>query len=205
MKSELKEGVNHVVGTCSAFAAVKQDGSVVTWGSASHGGNSDDVRDQLTGGVDHVVGTSHAFAAVKEDGSVVTWGDAGRGGNSDKVKDQLTGGVDNVVGTQLCFCRSQRRRLRRHVGIPRSWRQLRLREGSTDWWCRWETKSSGTSMHAFAAVKDDGSVVTWGHADSGGNSDKVKTELAGGVVHVVGADYAFAAVKEDGSVVTWGP
>ena len=92
VKSELKEGVNHVVGTWSAFAAVKQDGSVVTWGSASDGGNSDEVRDQLTDGVDNIVGNIGAFAAVKQDGSVVTWGDAGLGGNSDSVKGQLTGG-----------------------------------------------------------------------------------------------------------------
>ena len=37
-----------------AFAAVKHDGSVVTWGDAASGGNSDEVRDQLTGGVRHV-------------------------------------------------------------------------------------------------------------------------------------------------------
>ena len=73
-----------MVGTFSAFAAVKQDGSVVTWGDADYGGNSDKVGDQLTDGVRHVVGTWYAFAAVKPDGSVVTWGDAGRGGNSDE-------------------------------------------------------------------------------------------------------------------------
>ena len=68
-----------------SFAAVKHDGSVVTWGVAHCGGNSDEVRDQLTGGVRHVVGSMCAFAAVKDDGSVVTWGDADRGGNSDSV------------------------------------------------------------------------------------------------------------------------
>ena len=44
---------------------------------------------------------------------------------------------------------------------------------------------------AFAAVKfTSGSVVThWGDAGPrGGNSDDVKSELAGGVVHVVGAE-----------------
>ena len=81
-----------MVGTLFAFAAVKQDGAVVTWGFPCDGGNSDDVRDQLTGGVVHVVGAEYAFAAVKKDGSVVTWGDEDRGGNSDSVKDQLTGG-----------------------------------------------------------------------------------------------------------------
>ena len=48
-------------------------------------------------------------------------------------------------------------------------------------------------------MKEDGSVVTWGDADYGGNADAVKSELQGGVRHVVGNGFAFAAVKEDGS------
>ena len=50
MKSKLTGGVDHVFGTWSAFAAVIQDGSVVTWGQAWSGGSSEKVRDQLTGG-----------------------------------------------------------------------------------------------------------------------------------------------------------
>ena len=86
-----------------AFAAVKQDGSVVTWGHSRFGGNSDDVKSELSGGVDRVVGTLYAFAAVREDGSVVSWGDAACGGNSDSVKGQLTGGVRQVVGSMGAF------------------------------------------------------------------------------------------------------
>ena len=33
-------------------------------------------------------------------------------------------------------------------------------------------------------MKDDGSVVTWGDADRGGNSDKVKSEFQGIVLQV---------------------
>ena len=86
MNSEPTGGVDRVVGTEYAFAAVKQDGSVVTWGDAGHGGNSDEVKDQLTGGVRDVFGNDRVFAALKQDGSVVTWGSAVYGGNSDKVR-----------------------------------------------------------------------------------------------------------------------
>ena len=58
--------------------------------------------------------------------------------------------------------------------------------------------------YAFAAVKVDGSVVTWGRADSGGDSRGVAEQLSSGVQTVVGNSFAFAAVKVDGSVVTWG-
>ena len=100
----------------ASFAAVKHDGSVVTWGDAASGGNSDSVKDQLTGGVRHVFGNERAFAAVKEDGSVVTWDDADFGGNSDEVRDQLTGGVRHSRWKFGCLCRREGRRLCGHVG-----------------------------------------------------------------------------------------
>ena len=87
----------------TAFAAVKGDGSVVTWGNGPDGGDSDKVKSELTGGVEHVVGNGHAFAAIKDDGSIVTWGDADEGGNSDAVKFELQGGVRHVVGGGHAF------------------------------------------------------------------------------------------------------
>ena len=43
----LQGGVAHVVATESAFAAVKEDGSVVTWGDSDQGGDSSQVASQL--------------------------------------------------------------------------------------------------------------------------------------------------------------
>ncbi|CAE8651084.1 unnamed protein product, partial [Polarella glacialis] len=65
-------------------------------------------------------------------------------------------------------------------------------------------KNSQHHGHAFAAVKSDGSVITWGSPDQGGDSSRVEDRLQEGVVQVVGNTYAFAAVKSDGSVITWG-
>ena len=53
---------------------------------------------------------------------------------------------------------------------------------------------------SFAAVKHDGSVVTWGDEEAGGDSDSVKSELKDGVRRVAGNSSAFAAVKEDSQV-----
>ena len=75
--------------TGAAFAVVKSDGSVVTWGRADYGGDSSAVKDEIACDVQQVAGTEGAFAAVKSDGSVVTWGDAHRGGDSSAVKDQI--------------------------------------------------------------------------------------------------------------------
>ena len=87
----------------TAFAAVKGDGSVVTWENARRGVDSEKVKSELIGGVEHVVGNAHAFAEVKEDGSVVTWGCAEFEGNADSMKFELQGGVRHVVGGGHAF------------------------------------------------------------------------------------------------------
>ncbi|CAE8645069.1 unnamed protein product, partial [Polarella glacialis] len=48
---------------------------------------------------------------------------------------------------------------------------------------------------AFAAVRSDGSVVTWGLADKGGDCSRVDHRLQEGVERVIGNSKAFAAVK----------
>ena len=59
------------------------------------------------------------------------------------------------------------------------------------------------SSHAFAAVLGDGSVVTWGKSDSGGDSSAVQDQLKN-VQQIQASKFAFAAILGDGSVVTWG-
>ena len=78
-----------IFSTASAFAAVKGDGSAVTWGAEDWGGNMGAVREQLAADVQHINSTDRAFAAVRGDGSVVTWGNASYGGNMDAAREQL--------------------------------------------------------------------------------------------------------------------
>ena len=56
---------------------------------------------------------------------------------------------------------------------------------------------------AFAAILGDGSVVTWGHKESGGDSSAVRDQLKN-VQQIQAQEDAFAAILGDGSVVTWG-
>ena len=58
------------------------------WGDAGRGGNSDNVKSELTGGVFHVVGIVYAFAAIKR-------------GKSDSAKSELQGGVLQVKANVL--------------------------------------------------------------------------------------------------------
>jgi Ca2+-binding RTX toxin-like protein len=57
--------------------------------------------------------------------------------------------------------------------------------------------------HAFAVILNDGSVVTLGDGNNGGDSSAVSGQLTN-VVQVTPNCFAFAALRSDGSVVTWG-
>ena len=57
------------------------------------------------------------------------------------------------------------------------------------------------SSQAFADILDDGSVVTWGDPQYGGNSSAVH---ARNVQQIQASRYAFAAILGDGTCVTWG-
>ena len=57
-----------------AFAAIKKGGRVVTWGFGDSGGNSDNVRQELSADVEEIAATYNNIAAIKKGGRVVTWG-----------------------------------------------------------------------------------------------------------------------------------
>ena len=56
---------------------------------------------------------------------------------------------------------------------------------------------------AFAVVRVDGSVVTWGSPEYGGDCSKVKAQLTVDVRSIYSAEKAFSALKADGSIVAW--
>merc|ERR1712134_226479 len=69
--------VQSIYSTTSAFAALKADGSVVTWGEAKDQAKA--VSEPLTklresGAVTSITRNDNAIAALKADGSVVAWG-----------------------------------------------------------------------------------------------------------------------------------
>ncbi|MCC6002485.1 MAG: VCBS domain-containing protein [Pararhodobacter sp.] len=200
VSDQLQGGVSEIYTSGAAFAALKDDGAVVTWGDAAAGGDSGDVADDLAAGVVAVYSTDDAFAALKDDGSVVTWGNGSRGGNSSAVADDLSAGVVAIHATQMAFAAIKA-------------------DGAIITWglASWGGNSSAVAddlaggvvtIHAteraFAALKDDGSVVTWGVANYGGDASAVSDALEGGVTALYSTQRAFAALKADGSVITWG-
>jgi alpha-tubulin suppressor-like RCC1 family protein len=218
-----KQSPGHTSGewrNSGAFAVIKADGSVVTWGANGYGGNSSAVTTQLNGTIDvtQIYSGGYAFAALRSDGSVVTWGGGDGiyggtkfGGNSSAVASQLNGTIDvtQISSTFNAFAAL------RSDGSVITW-------GGSDGY----TYNSGgdssavasqlngtidvtqisSTYDAFAALRSDGSVVTWGVSAYGGNSSVVASQLNGAidVTQIYSTESAFAALRSDGSVVTWG-
>jgi hypothetical protein len=205
--------VTQVFSTSAAFAALRADGSVVSWGSVGYGGDSSAVDAALDGTIDVTQmfssSGSAAFAALRADGSVVTWGDASRGGDSSAVADKTRwhDRRDAGVFKLQCLCRAARRWLGGDLGL------CRLLAATAAPWryeTRWHDRRDAGVFDvsgAFAALRADGSVVTWGSSFGwGGDSSAVAAALDGtiDVTQVFSTLYAFAALRADGSVVTWG-
>jgi alpha-tubulin suppressor-like RCC1 family protein len=214
--AQLSQGVQSVTSTQRSFAAIKHDGSVVTWGTgdlaASSGGDSSQVAAALSGGVAKVYSSFRAFAALKTDGSVVTWGQPGYGSDSSSVAMEISEGVVSIFSTEGAFAALKvdgsvvtwghaphGGESSVHDYNGSSWEISDVSEGLLS---GVDTVVSNTE--AFAALKNDGSVVTWGTGSSGGKSTNVAASLNTGVTKIVSTKQAFAALKNDGSVVCWG-
>ena len=98
--TSLTSGVTNIFANGSAFAALKDDGSVITWGSPYGGADSSNVAASLASGVSTIFSSAGAFAALKEDGSVVTWG---FGSDSSAVSASLTSDVSQIFSTGDAF------------------------------------------------------------------------------------------------------
>ena len=208
-----------------AFAALRGNGSVVTWGDPEFGGDSSAVADRLSSWVVQVFSNQRAFAALKRDGSVVTWGNVWGGGvagvfavnvnnfnyfsgryyyeheQQSSVSNDLTSGVTQVYSFSYGFAA-----LKSDSSVV-TWGWLgeydpgpnrspiRIQDYSS-------LSSGVTSIISnnggFAALKNNGSVFTWPFPSW--QADK----LDGGVTQIYANDGAFAALKNDGSVVVWG-
>ena len=73
-----RSGYTRIYSTWYAFAAIKADGSITTWGDSAKGGGGAPTD---SGYVKIYSTYGGAFAAIKADGSITTWGDSNNGGS----------------------------------------------------------------------------------------------------------------------------
>jgi alpha-tubulin suppressor-like RCC1 family protein len=217
---------------CGAFAAIKNDGTVVTWGTGSLA-NSSAVAAQLVNVVS-VVGTKDAFAAIKSNGDVVVWG-SGISGNTTGL--DLTN-VKEIFSSETDF-----------VAVKNDNTVMAWGNTKNDYSAEYAAVDftggikfgAGTGWYAFVVVKNDGTIASWGDSGLGTNlgvtftdeitglvaayegfgaiqsngvvvswcwgqpwCDTTAVDFSGGVKKLAASTNAFAAIKNDGSIIAWG-
>jgi len=201
----LDADVERLVSTYSAFAALKRDGSVVTWGFLAEEDAAETMschpllKGKLSSGVQHIFGSRDAFAALKKEGSVVVWGGDKYGGDAGEAAKELVSNVQRVFSGTAGF--------------------VALKGGleAIQWGPREPPNDTVASHLAGRSVEDiqdviatrlgyaihfkNGSVVSWGNFCSVNGLD---VQLSDGVCQVCVSDHLFAALKSDGSVLVWG-
>ena len=154
----------------NAFAALKEDGSVVIWGDSDRGGDSSSVSSKLTSGVKTVFSTGVPLRRSKR---MVQWslGDILIRAAIPAVSPANSHPVLKPSSQQECLCGAQRGWFSGHLGtfgFGRRFQQVSSKLASG--------VKTVFNRSAFAALKEDGSVVTWGHSDSGGDSSSVSSK-----------------------------
>ena len=213
-------GVSKIVGGGGAFTALKDDGSIFSWGNERRGGDHAiisegggwvyDVKPMIreNGFVD-VYSNAHAFVAIREETvngqkvrSALAWGDIRYGGRA--PLEDLSSGVDKIFSNDVVFAALK------EDGSVVAWGDAG-RGGWIDPPVVSKLQSGVVEIFSnkftFVALKDDHSLVSWGHRYNVNANYLVpfpESSLQSGVKRVFSTGLAFAALMEDGSVVTWG-
>jgi len=195
VKEQLAGDVKNIFPLHSGFAAVKADGSLVTWPTRI----PESLKDQVSSGVQYVCSSEGAISAGKDNGQIISWGNF-RDDGYYRYAEVQSGPCDEPI-LQICSAR----------GIFAALKA----DGSVDVWRSFgggqvdaiEEDLAGVQVQqicatggAFAFLKSDGSVLTtWAYM----TKSQLK-QLKGGVKQIYANLDAFVALKTDGSVVAWG-
>lgn len=186
-----------VVFSSFAVAALREDGTVVTWGRGTLGWDSSGL--DLTN-VKKIYANRIGFAALKNDGTVVTWGDSYSLGNVSSL--DLTNVVsitptpnEKYYGNGAAFAALK------SDGSVVVWGSASAGGDSGDLVLNNVSHVYSTKKGDFLALMADGTAKAWGGDISleQGNSSELKdiTQVKAGVS-------AFAVLRQDGTVVAIG-
>ena len=151
----LQGGVVKIFSTDQSFAALKSDGTVVSWGYEVNTSDTQNLNN-----VNMIATTSRAFAALKNDGTVFTWGSARHGGSASGV--DLTN-VLEIFSNQHAFAALK------NDGSVVTWgygahpEDIANHGGdSTSVDLSSGVKKVFSTAQSFAALTNSGNVITWG-------------------------------------------
>lgn len=211
------EGTKHlaiqkIYSNKGAYAGIKGDGSIVTWGDASKGADISRVKADIDGSVSviSIATTSTAFAALRQDGKVVSWGDVKAGGasqpNEKDYPDWLYKDKKNKIYADWLF--DGYGDGKGNIDWPRVLSEL-IYVGSSMPENHTELESGVVSLHAsdsgFFAYKENGQSQAWGYEMW--LPQEVKDAIASQKIEQVytgTGSRIFVAKLTDGSLVQWG-
>lgn len=193
------------------FAALKMDGSLVSWGLNRLYPTSYD--NPFTGvvikplsdnpavaDVLQLIAGRNSFAALRSNNEVITWGDPRNGGNPTGV-DLVN--VDTLYSTQSSFA------AKKHDGTVVIWRETGKVVADN-------VKTLVANNSNYAAIKMDGTVGYWDSDGDDRYEDLISYEYnedyevigsemppLTGVKEIIAGRSSFSALKENGTVYSW--
>ncbi|CAK9003600.1 Rho GTPase-activating protein gacGG (GTPase activating factor for raC protein GG) [Durusdinium trenchii] len=205
VQHQLRE-VEHLEGSDRSFSARLSSGQTVAWGGFECSTRTQELQDTLAA-AQQIYDTDTAHAALMPNGGVLAWGDPERGGDCSEVEEDLVG-VTSLVATSDSFCALLA------DGRLVTWGDMDLdlgfgtgphgqtlqgrpdhRGGRAP-----RAKAVAATVHAFAAILRDDTVLAWGDEAYGG---RLNVELRE-VEKLQATSKAFAALSTDGSIYAWG-
>ncbi len=147
-----RQGVVKTAASWGAMAALLEDGSVVAWGSPTHGGSAPELQDAI----DLISAASACgFAALLRGGGIVSWGNEAMAWPAVPDARQVT------VGSRGTFAAAT------SGGCVRLWGSAAAQEPPEELEGRFVVEVAATRWdnhcdETFAALCDDGAIVSWG-------------------------------------------
>ncbi len=227
------DNIKSVIPSHQAFAAIKKDGTVIAWGNPKYGGSIPSSIKNLLVDIVEIVPSQFYFAARNKDGRIFIWGNGQKAYDKRDVNLsgeitildaanilnhlglQSTDGVDPDLEGNYYSAYDVNRDGRVTVGdaliIINALNVIggpTYDSGFTDIKKIYSTEQRSSGFNnfgsgAFAFLKNDGTVLTWGNPSNGGNTGEKQSDLTN-VKKIYNTQQAFAALRNDGKVVMWG-
>ena len=202
--------ITNLLSTETAFAALKEDNSVVSivsWGNASTTGQLNTYEDQLLTTIQpyNFPPSSDLKKNYTYNSDVNIVNSIGKNAkltiitdNNSKIEKIIVvdPGFGYAANDQIYFTLTLEDGSRGNINLI-------LEEDSVTNLEVEDIKQIFATKEAFAALKSNGNVYTWGDSDYGGDSSLVSSELIN-ITNIYSTERAFAALNSDGNVITWG-
>lgn len=186
--------------TEGAYALLKSDGTVVTFGDQDAGGNSSAVQSLLVN-VTQLVGSNFDFVALRKDGKVVTWGYGYTSSSGDAEINTTLTDIAKVYANGYAGAAIDNKGAASAFGYTPL---IDSADTSTLTNSLTNVSQIYATQSAFAALRADGTVISWGDLLRMGSSLNAVQSSLTNVKSIQSTEYAFAALKNDGTVVSWG-